>query len=625
MVCNKCNNKAVQDGLCYKHYTELKESEFTDNTDIDNLGIIKWAKYFLPHHVYSSFPPKHKLIYAMLLNLYSSKYKNKYERLRALRAFREYSKTGTIRIFTLYTLMHNKTRIKIPILEFEYDKGNNIKDIKIIDSEEIFIDEKFIVIVSETGAQAEEFTTAIRDEIASNSLIHYFYGDKIIEEVEQEGLMKITDRKSKMQWTRRAFKVKGVNILGIGAKQRIRGRIKGASRPTTMFFDDIYSEENVKTKESRESVRNWFNNAAIKTVDMIKGKIYLVGTIVNDDTVIVDIKKNPQWKSIEIPLMPLDKLNKLVNNHLEVDTIQGICKIPYEEDTEKCREYFNKLQQKEDWGLEWSERIGLYETALMYKEAVYNRGISGFYQEYFHIIIPEEDKRFRREYFRRITAYEIKTEENITKITYEYEGKQIELPVNLYIGIDLGTGTISGDDTVLILTGVTSENKYIITDIKAGKYSYFDTSDKEGIYDIIARYCRKYRIRSINVGYAGSERGHIEGLRQYLTSNNIRVTVTGRKQHYSEGTKEERIINNLLHLYQQGRIYHTNCNNIDKLEYQLEYLGKADRDDIADALEVSIYNSIKPFIKHTVKEDIRINKLFNYNPIEEDYINYWRN
>jgi len=624
MKCIKCNNKAVQDRLCYHHYIDSKEEIFSDNSNIDNLGIIQWAKYFLPHHVKNEFPPKHKFIYAMLLNLYSSEYRNKYERLRALRAFREYSKTGTIRIFTLYILMHSNKVITIPKLEFEI-KNNQIESIKVVGSEKVKIEEKFIVIVSETGSQAEEFTTAIRDEISTNSLIHYFYGSDIIEEVEQEGLIKISDRKSRMQWTRRAFRVNKVSILGIGAKQRIRGRIKGASRPTTIFFDDIYSEENVKTKESRESIRKWFNNAAMKTVDMVVGKAYLVGTVVSDDTVIVDIKNNPQWKSMEIPVMELSKFNKLVKEHLKVDKIQGICELPYQDDIIKCREYFRKLDDG-SWGLEWGDRIGLYEIALMYKEAIYNRSVSGFYQEYFHIIIPEEDKRFKSEYFRRIEQWRLTNKYGFNILEYKYKDKEEKVNVNLNIGIDLGTGTLSGDDTVMVLTAIDSEGRYYVLDIKAGKYSYFDTDNNEGIYDIVLRLSKRHKIKYVNIGYAGSEKGHIEGLRQYMKNNGIYQLIIGRKQLAFEGNKFERITNNLLHLYQQGKVFHTNCTGIDRLEYQLEYLGKADRDDIADALEVSIYNSLKPNQIDIVEEGRNHYRPFiKYSTTIDEYRNFWRN
>jgi hypothetical protein len=560
----------------------------------------------------------------MLLNLYSPTYKNKYERLRALRAFREYSKTGMIRILVLYLLMHSGKKIIIPELEFILDR-NQIIDIKVKGSQEVVINDRFYVIVSETGSQAEEFTTAIRDEISSNSLIHYFYGKDIVEEVEQEGLVKISDRKSKMQWTRRAFKVNKVSVLGIGAKQRIRGRIKGASRPDFLFFDDIYSEENVKTKESRDSVRRWFNDAAMKTLDMVKGKAYVVGTILSDDTIIVDIKRNPQWLSMEVPLMSLNKLDELIKNHIKTDIINSYCELPYGTDNQKNREYFLALQKQQDWTLEWEERIGLYEVALMYKEAVYNRGVSGFYQEYFHIIIPEEDKRFKPEYFKRLNEYNILTQAGFTFIEYKLNGENIRKNVNLYIGIDLGTGTISGDDTALVLTALDSDSNYYILDIKSGKYSYFDNNNADGIYDIILRYCKSYRIRYINIGYAGSEKGHIEGLRQYLKNNGVSQLIIGRKQLSVEGSKAERITNNILHLYQAGKVYHTNCMNIDKLEYQLEYLGKADSDDIADALEVSMYNTIKP--SEITLSDYNNQRVTFHNPFHKDTsdLDTWKN
>ena len=62
-------------------------------------------------------------------------------------------------------------------------------------------------------------------------------------------------------------------VQGIGARQQIRGKVKGASRPTLVIADDIYSEETVITEESRAKIKRWWNNAVMNSIDNVKGKV----------------------------------------------------------------------------------------------------------------------------------------------------------------------------------------------------------------------------------------------------------------------------------------------------------------------------------------------------------------
>ena len=87
--CVKCNAKPVVDGrLCYLHHTEAKKAEWLDNTDRNNLGIIKWAKELIPEYVPQHTPEFHKDLYLDLLSLYNPEFKNKYERLYGLISFK---------------------------------------------------------------------------------------------------------------------------------------------------------------------------------------------------------------------------------------------------------------------------------------------------------------------------------------------------------------------------------------------------------------------------------------------------------------------------------------------------------------------------------------------------------
>lgn len=606
MNCKLCKESVVKDALCRTHYIKSKEEIYLDNTNIDDLGIVKWAKDMMPEHLRNVSPDKQKYIFYILLSLYDPFYDVKDMRYRQLIAFREFAKSTIIRIIIMYAIVHNNKVFKLRKYKLDIAKDYQIKGA--LASEEIIeckIFERFMCIVSEVGGQAEEFIVTIRDEFTTNERLKYFYHYEIRKAKDSED----------GQWTRRAFKINDIYVLGLGSGQRIRGRIRGAYRLTFLFGDDIYSEDSVLTPETRMKTRRWWNRAAVNTVDTTLGKIFLVGTILHEDTILIDNKYNPQWQTVEVPVMQHKRFADLVEKHLQVDVSSGKCIIPYEDITDdyeripKQKAYFENLEKEEDWSLEWKERVNLYAIVLKYKAAIYAREVTGFYQEFFHITVSNEQKRFKKEYFQKIKSYRIFREFGINW----FECKDLfEHPQPIYIqfGIDLGTGTIDGDNAAIAIAGELPDGRRIKIKAVYGKYGYRDDLKvnksnwqtveldrnqvkKIGIYDECFRLAREFYPNSIRVGYSGSEKGHIDAISKFMRANNYyEGYVTGRMQMAHEGKKHDRIINTMLNKYEAMSVYH--CINLEDYEYELEFLGKAVSDDIADAFECACFGIQKP-------------------------------
>lgn len=575
MKCTKCSKNAVNSGLCREHYIEEIEKVYLDNTSCDaNMGILKWLKYMYPEHYRNSFNKAHIEVYLMLLRLYDPRYINKQHRLRELIAFRGFSKSKIIFGLISYLLAHNGQTMKIK------SEDGNIWDVA--------INEKYIVLFSETATMAEEFVTNIRDEFVTNPRLKYFYKFQI-----EEAIDDITG-----QWTRKAFKINGCYIVGLGAKQQARGKIKGAYRPTFAFFDDIYSENNTITPESRYSIKNWFYNSAINTVDDLVGKVFLVGTIVHEDTVIVECERSNTWKHLKYYPIPLEQFNEIVSKELKVNLAERKCILPFDDIEDefirisKQKEYFDKLNEKYD--ILWKDRIGLYELILKYQEAVENMNLGGFYREYFHQIVPQELKKFRREFFKRIEGT-IFTEYGYT--WFKEENKDPIL-VNIEFGLDIAGGKVEGDNTVITVLGLTADNRYIVIEQIYGKLSIRDRVSESGLLtkgyiDEALRLYEKYKPLKIKVGLGGGHEGAIiEEFRRVFQSKGIYTLILPRPQNRSEGEKFERIERTLLPKYEAGIVYH--LGNLSQLEYELEFLRKAKNDDCADALEVAMWNILSP-------------------------------
>lgn len=606
--CVKCNAKPVVDGrLCYLHHTEAKKAEWLDNTDRNNLGIIKWAKELIPEYVPQHTPEFHKDLYLDLLSLYNPEFKNKYERLYGLISFRGSAKsTAANTIFCAYILANNGKSFKI------LDSNGKVKDFT--------IHERAIVIISETGASAEDFTVRIRDMFSESENLRYYYKVSIKDAMDSDT----------GQWTRTAFRFNNTFVIGRGAGMQVRGKVKGYSRPTLIIGDDLYSETNVKTETSRASARKWWNGTVLNSVDDLNGKIVLLGTILHEDTVLVDIENNPRWKVRKIPVM--GKINPLNNRsdmttffefidaHLKVNPELRTCYLPFDdiEDRERRfllqQNYFAKVQKEKDWELAWPERLNLYLLASKYQEAIYNNTLGEYYQEYFHEVVPMEERRFRKDLFQHIPSYELKfvAGYNWIKVPGQFEDWQV---CNIEFGVDLaGRGN---DEMAISVVAACSNFRVYVLYQAAGHWSLRDVLENRvamsldtdqalrrmkvvqqesrglvnriGVVDEIYRLAQRFHPSSIKIGVAGEEELVREEISRVFEQNrNYTTEILSRKQTSVEGNKFERIANTLLPFYETMAVYHTP--GLDQLEYQLQYLGRSKHDDRADSLECAFFS-----------------------------------
>lgn len=584
MKCIKCDKPELQDGLCYTHHREKKLAEWLDNTDEKNLGIVKWCHEMMPEFAYDNTPWFHQKLFIDLLKLYNPAYRNKYERLYEFISFRESAKsTAANTLFASYILAHNGEEFRIST-----DEGIVSYPIR----------EKLIVIVSETSTSAEEFTVRIRDAFSQSERLRYYYRVAISDAVDS-----LTG-----QWTRSSFKFNDCYVQAVGSGQQIRGKVKGASRPTLLIADDIYSENNTITEERRGRIKKWWNNSVMNSIDNVSGKVIVLGTILHDDTIIVELEKNPQWKTIKIEVMPTDNFHKFLEEHTKTDWDMGRCYLPHDDIDDKDlrlkkqKEYFDAVQKKFEWKLAWPERIDLFLLAIKYQEAVFNNSVSGLYQEYFHITQSPQDKRFRKSYFQSLPPWELKYEHYHTWIKVGSEDWQV---CNVEMGVDLaGKGK---DDSVITVVATLRDTRILVLHQRIGKFSIRDDSNQAnamdlrwnkvildrtgieriGIVDETFRLSLRFHPSKIKVGVAGEEELIVDEMRRVFQENRVYKTyLYPRRQTSLEGKKEQRITSTCLPYYETRMVYHDP--SLSKLEYQLEYLGKATHDDAADSLECAL-------------------------------------
>lgn len=589
MECTICK-KPVAPGetLCPEHYKNSKYDEWLDNTDPKNLGIVKWCHDLMPEFAYSKTPWFHEMLFLDLLQLYNPEYRNKYERLYGLISFRESAKsTAANTLFVSYIIANNGRNFKITV-------DGEVREFP--------IRERTVIIISETATSAEDFTSRIRDVFTGSERLRYFYRMEIIDAVDS-----LTG-----QWTRGAFKLNDCWVQAVGAGQMIRGKVKGAHRPTLVIADDIYSENTVITEDRRTRTRVWWNNAVMNSVDNLLGKVVVLGTIVHDDTILVDIQHNPQWKTRKIEVMPPDKFHEFITKYIKVNWDTATCTLPFdsvEDKDERQRNqklFFDKAQKEQDWGLAWPERIDLFLMAIKYQEAVYNQVVSGLYQEYFHITTSPQERRFKKSYFRSLSPYELKHQYGYNWIKTDASPEwQI---CNIEFGVDIaGKGK---DDAVVTVVAALADNRVYVLHQAVGKWSIRDAIqpsydgehryhrvmtdrgvvDSVGLVDETFRLALRYKPSKIKVGIAAEEELIFDEMVRVFNENKV-YTINFQKRPQTGGKeavrKEDRIRNTLLPFYETRMVYHDP--SLAKLEYQLEYLGKSTHDDCADSNECAFY------------------------------------
>lgn len=138
---------------------------------------------------------------------------------------------------------------------------------------------KFILIVSDTASQAENFLTDLKEELETNEELTQMFGAQL----------------GKDKWTAGDFVTStGIRILAKGAGQSLRGVRKKESRPDLVVVDDLENDELVNTIAQRDKLYNWFNKVLINVTG--KGaQIAVIGTILHYDSVLsrlLDTKKD---------------------------------------------------------------------------------------------------------------------------------------------------------------------------------------------------------------------------------------------------------------------------------------------------------------------------------------------
>lgn len=202
--------------------------------------------------------------------------------------------------------------------------------------------EEFIVIISDTYTQAEEYVEALRDEFENNAVIKWLFGA-------MRGV----------NWQQGEFVLaNGIKYIAKGSGMKIRGIRHRHTRPTLMIFDDIENDENIQSAEQRLKLYRWLTKAALPALAR-DGRAVLIGTILHFDSIVNKIVKNEDifksWMTRIYYAISTDKSGKetaLWPEHRDLAKLKAIRDDPNDKDfvgsITFAQEYMHRPFSEED-------------------------------------------------------------------------------------------------------------------------------------------------------------------------------------------------------------------------------------------------------------------------------------
>lgn len=241
----------------------------------------------------------------------------------------------------------------------------------------------YILLLSDSSEQAEEFLEKIRDEIEDNYNINADFGRL----------------KGDKCWRSSVIVTQNdVKIQAIGSGKKVRGRGHRNWRPDLIILDDIENDENVNTPEQRKKLKSWFDKAVSNAGDTYTDIMY-IGTILHYDSLLMKVLSNAGYKSRKYRAV----ISFAVNPKLW-EQWEAIYNNLFDESRqENARTFFECNEEEMLLGTEvlWPEKLSYYklmESKVIFGEAAFNSELQNdpidpenamFNEEWFDYYDPE--------------------------------------------------------------------------------------------------------------------------------------------------------------------------------------------------------------------------------------------
>lgn len=338
----------------------------------------------------------------------------------------------------------------------------------------LFRERKFMLLVSDTEAQASLFLGNIKQQLQSNEALIDLFGlkkdekgqVKFIKDSETDIIVAFNDNKM-------------FRIIAKGSEQKLRGLLWNSTRPDLIIGDDMENDELVMNKERRLKFKRWFKNALLPCRSD-KGIVRIVGTILHMDSMLENLMPKQYAKTtIEEPLKWYSTV--------KVGMWASI----------KYRAHTDDFSQ-----LLWPQKKSASEFKEMRKQAFLDGTPDGYSQEYLNIPIDESTTYFRRADFLPIREDDLKK------------------PVRYYITADLAISDKETADYSVFVVGAVDEDKRIQI-----RNVIRDRLDGREIVDCLLALQKLYNPEAIGIEEMQVSKAIGPFLREEMIRNNNYITL----------------------------------------------------------------------------------------------------
>lgn len=283
----------------------------------------------------------------------------------------------------------------------------------------LFRERKFMLLVSDTEAQASLFLGNIKNALQDNAQLIELFGLKknpagqvqFIKDSETDIIVEFDDGHK-------------FRIIAKGSEQKLRGLLWNNSRPDIIIGDDMENDELVMNKERRAKFKKWVTNALLPCRSD-QGIVRFVGTILHMDSMLEGLMPKPYAKStVTEPLKQYSTDRRMWRS------------IKYRAHTD-------------DWKqLLWPQKKSVQEFKML-KQQAFEMGLAdGYSQEYLNIPIDESSTYFRRADFLSMREEDYKR------------------PVRYYIAVDLAiSDKETADYSVFVIAGVDEDKRIQVRNV----------------------------------------------------------------------------------------------------------------------------------------------------------------
>lgn len=271
-----------------------------------------------------------------------------------------------------------------------------------------FRNRSYVLIISDTVAQATQFLNDAKKELADNDNLRDLFGIKSFEkDTEEDVIVEFNDGHQ-------------FRIAAKGSEQKMRGLKWNNRRPDLIVGDDMENDEIVLNPERREKFKRWFYGAVLPSLSA-HGIIRIVGTILHEDSLLNNLMPVLWDKSTVVTPLKIYGTNKYSSWH----------SIKYRAHTDDFKEILWPAMYNAEWFLK--QRADFLE-----------RGLSDVYsQEYLNEPIDEAIAYFKRGEF----------------LAEDKEDKKKTL--NYYIAVDLAIDQKQTSDYSVFLVAGMDENRQL--------------------------------------------------------------------------------------------------------------------------------------------------------------------